>query len=90
MNIEEKIKFRNSEGSNLVRISKDFIVRLQDITNIELVVKHPSTEKADNTYPKYKVSLDKNSSAWNWCLISIADFEKYLKPFVLDITEEEN
>lgn len=89
MNIQEKNDFRNTEGSDLIRISKEFIVKLQDITNIELVQKHPTTEKTDDTYPKYKISLDKRSSAWNWCLISIKEYEKYLKPFVLDASEKD-
>jgi len=85
MNTQEKIDFRNTEGSDLIRISKDFIVCLSDITNIELINEHPKTNTTSDEYPKYKVNLA--NCGWEWCIITIEDFNKYLKPFVLDLSE---
>lgn len=85
MNTQETIDLRDNEGSDLIRINKEFIVRLSDITNIELINEHPKTKNTGDDYPKYKVNLA--NCGWEWCIITIEDFNKYLKPLVLDLSE---
>lgn len=68
----------------LIRVNEKFVCKVGSITNIELVNKHPDNNSTDG-FPKYKISL--KNSAWNWCLISVQDFEKYLEPIIIDFTK---
>lgn len=71
------MKRRRKDG--LLRLRDNFYVNISKIDNIELVDEHPSTNNPLNP-PKYCVRF--KDSYYNWSLISIEDFKKYIEPYI--------
>ena len=63
--------------------SADYFVRISDICGIKKVFSHPNDSDDKNGYPKYQVFL--KNSQWTWVLVSIEDFNKFIKPFVINL-----
>lgn len=71
------MKRRQKDG--LLRIKDDFYVNISKIDNIELIDTHPSNNNPLNP-PKYCVRF--KDSYYNWSLITIEDFKKYIEPYI--------
>lgn len=61
----------------------DYFVRISDICAMKKVFSHPNNSDDTNGFPKYQVFL--KNSQWTWVLISIKDFDIYIKPFVINL-----
>lgn len=73
----QKNKRRKTEG--ILKIRDDFYVNMSKIDNIELIDEHPtSNSKLDP--PKYCIRY--KDSYYNWSLVTIDDFKKYIEPYI--------
>lgn len=74
---------KTNNMSNLVQISeidKEIYVNLNCIRAIEKIDHHPGTNET-NGFPKYQIFL--KDCFWTWVLITIEEFNKFIKPFIL-------
>lgn len=74
---------KNIFKSDLIPISDssaEYYIRLSDINGIKKVYSHPNNTDDTKGYPKYQVYL--KDGAWSWVLITVSDFDKYIKPYV--------
>lgn len=67
-------------NSGIIRLSEDHYARLSDISSIEKVYAHPKNPDFKTGFPKYQVYF--MNSKWDWILITIEEFEKYVKKYV--------
>lgn len=67
--------------SDIIRLSEKHYARLSDINAIEKVYAHPNNADLKAGFPKYKVCFG-NGAKWDWVLITIEEFDKYLKKYV--------
>ena len=67
--------------SDIIRLSENHYARLSDIVAIEKVYTHPNNPTLTTGFPKYAVYFRKDTK-WNWILITIEEFEKYVKKYV--------
>lgn len=67
--------------SDIIRLSEKHYARLSDINAIEKVYAHPNNADLKVGFPKYKICFGKDAK-WDWVLITIEEFEKYLKKYV--------
>lgn len=77
------VNHTNGICSDLIQISngkEEIYIRLSDIIGIEKVNHHPDKTEATSGFPKYQIYL--SNSVWKWVLISVENFEKYLKKYV--------
>lgn len=61
----------------------DYFVRISDICAVKKVLSHPKDSSDTNGFPKYQVFL--KNSEWTWVLVTIEDFNKFIKPFVINL-----
>jgi len=73
------IRKNKIKDKKIIRIRDSFYINLDEIDCIELVSKHPSDNSTLNP-PKYCIRY--RNSYYNWSLISIEDFKKYLEPYI--------
>ena len=67
--------------SDIIRLSENHYARLSDIVAIEKVYAHPNNPTLTTGFPKYEVYFGKDAK-WNWILITIEEFEKYVKKYI--------
>lgn len=81
MKFEEK-----KPEATLIRISDgdEYYVNIHEVSGIKKIFSHPNDSTVTKGFPKYQVCL-RESAAWKWVIITADDFEKYFKPYILNL-----